>query len=166
MSWFYCSDDEVRKIIEKELSEVDTLIEIIKEKAGDYGSLFVYIPQSKNYSNKNAKIIIEVKRHDEKFYFTILFDKKSYFLNMKERTYYKGSCYKCIHFYNIFLSASLIKDFITQLFSSSCFTSKSLITMHLGATGVNVIHELYFSKYLNVLDNSVGIVSRVGVPSI
>lgn len=147
MPWFYCSDDEVRKIIEKELSEVDTLIEIIKVKTGNFGSLFVYIPQSKNYLNKNAKIIIEVKKHDRKFYFTILFDKKSYFTNMEERTYYKGSYYKCIHFYNIYLSASLIKDFINQLFLSSCFTSKSLITMQLGANGVNVIHELlYFFK--------------------
>lgn len=146
MSWFYCSDDEVRKIIEKELSEVDTLIEIIKVKTGNFGSLFVYIPQSKNYLNKNAKIIIEVKKHDKKFYFTILFDKKSYFLNMAERTYYKGRYYKCIHFYNIYLSAGLIKNFIAQLFSfsSSCFTSKSLITMQLRAKGVNVIHELLY----------------------
>ncbi len=146
MSWFYCSDDEVRKIIEKELSEVDTLIEIIKEKADYYGSLFVYIPQSKNYSNNNTKIIIEVKKHDKKFYFTILSDKKSSFLNMKERTYYKGRYYKCVHFYNIYLSASLMKDFINQLFSFSsfCFTSKSLITMQLGANGVNVIHELLY----------------------
>lgn len=145
MSWFYCSDDEVKKIIEKKLSEVDTLIEIIKVKTSNLGSLFVYVPQTKDYANRNAKMVIEIRTCGEKIYFTILFDKKSSFLNMKERTYYKGNRYKCIHFYNISLSVNLIRDFIAQLFSSSCFISKSLITMQLGANGVNVIHELpYF----------------------
>lgn len=149
MSWIFCSDDEVRKILEKELSDVDTLIEIIKEKADYNGSLFVYLPQTKDYANRNAKMIIEVKKCDKNFYFTVLIRNNSSFLNIAERTYYNGRYYKSIHFYNMSLSATLIKDFINQLFSDSFlrFTAKSLITMQLGANGVNVIHEpLYFFK--------------------
>ncbi len=140
MSWFYCSDDEVRKILERKLSDVDALVEIIKVKANSYGSLFVHVPPPECYYFSN--IILEIVSHDTRDYFKILPSKQNSFCNIRERTYYKSTCYSFMYFYNIFLEVRLMKDFVKKIMMDNHFMAKSLITMQLGAKGVNVIHEL------------------------
>ena len=142
MSWCYCSDDEVRKIIEKELSEVDTLVEIIKVKANSYGSLFVHVPPPEYYYFSN--IILEIVSYDNRDYFKILPSKQNSFCNIRERTYYKSTCYSFMYFYNIFLEVRLMKGFVKKIMMDNHFMAKSLITMQLGARGSSIIHESNF----------------------
>lgn len=142
MSWFYCSDDEVRKILEKKLSEVDTLIEIIKEKANSCGSLFVHVPPPEYYYFSN--IILEIVSHGTRDYFKILPSKRNSFCNIQERIYYKSTHYSVTYFYNIFLEVRLMKDFVKKIMMDNHFMAKSLITMQLGARGSSIIHESNF----------------------
>lgn len=140
MSYIYCLDDEVRKILEKKLSEVDTLIEIIKEKANSCGSLFVHVPPPEYYYFSN--IILEIVSHGTRDYFKILPSKRNSFCNIQERIYYKSTHYSVTYFYNIFFEVRLMNDFIKKIMMDNHFMAKSLITMQLSARGVNVTQEL------------------------
>lgn len=144
MSWQICSDDEVGKIVNKNLSDVDTLIEIINAKANyRYGTLFVYVPQ---YYIDVPQIFIETVIFDHKTFFTVNTNKKTFFNHMRKRIYYNSVYMEVIHYYNLFLKTELLNNFITGLFSSSFFSSctKHLITVHPKYLGcdINIIPEL------------------------
>lgn len=143
MSWQICSDDEVGKIVNKNLSDVDTLIEIIKVKANLNGTLFVYVPH-KYYIDFFPQIFIETVTFDHKIFFTVSANEKTFFNHMRKRIYYNSVYMEITHYYNLFLKTELINSFITNLFSSLSSHAKHLVTIHPKYLGndINIIPEL------------------------